>query len=229
MLKAKIIKDLCYFSLEAEFEVGSDQILVLWGPSGAGKTTILECLAGLRNPSRGTIELEDRLLYSSQAEINIPARQRQIGYLFQDYALFPHMTVEKNVVYGLECQKAKETPRVIIDYKRLLDSFGILHLLKRYPSQLSGGEKQRVALVRALVLRPRLLLLDEPFSSLDRDSKVKLRHELKNMHQSWKIPLVLVTHDEEDAAALGNVVVSVNQGRTTTSVKKNIPRSMTGE
>lgn len=208
MLQASIKKNLWYFDLDVNFTVENDQILVLWGPSGAGKTTVLECLAGLRRPDSGIIELADTVLYSDQDGINVPARKRRIGYLFQDFALFPHMTVAQNVLYGLHGRKDNK-----LDYRTLLDSFGVLHLENRFPAQLSGGEKQRVALVRALVLQPHLLLLDEPFSSLDRESKLILRQEIKTLHQEWQIPLVLVTHDEEDAASLGHLIISLKQGQ----------------
>lgn len=211
MLEARIHKKLWHFTLDLEFTVGNDEILVLWGPSGAGKTTTLECLAGLRNPGQGCIRLDGQLLYSDGEKVNLPARLRSIGYLFQDYALFPHMTVKQNVCYGLESDKGKSNS-VPVDYQTLLDSFGILHLLDRYPGQLSGGEQQRVALARALVCRPRLLLLDEPFSSLDRASRSRLRQELLRLHQQWQIPMVLVTHDEEDAELLGHKILPLRAG-----------------
>lgn len=209
MLQVSINKPLQYFDLEVDFTVSNHQILVVWGPSGAGKTTVLECLAGLRTPASGTIELNHKPLYSSESRINLVARDRQVGYLFQDYALFPHMTVEQNVKYGLRSKTVSQQ----VDHRMLLESFGILHLRDRYPGQLSGGEKQRTALVRALVVQPRLLLLDEPFSALDQDSKSRLRQEIKNLQKTWEIPMVLVTHDKEDALALGDIMISLDQGR----------------
>jgi molybdate transport system ATP-binding protein len=222
MLQASIKENLWHFNLDVDLQVNNDQILVLWGPSGAGKTTILECLAGLRSPDEGMIKLDDTLLYCTPENISIPTRNRQIGYLFQDFALFLHMTVEENVVYGMHCQPQRKPEKTTLNYKILLDSLKVLHLLHRFPNQLSGGEKQRVALVRALILQPRLLLLDEPFSSLDRESRGKLRQVIKDMHQNWQIPLVLVTHDEEDAATLGNVVISLNQGKVTATIYKKL-------
>ncbi len=209
MLQVTINKPLQYFELEVHFKVPNHQILVLWGPSGAGKTTVLECLAGLRTPASGKIELNHKPLYSSDSGINLPARDRRVGYLFQDYALFPHMTVEQNVKYGLRSKGIGQP----VDHRMLLESFGILHLMNRYPAQLSGGEKQRAALVRALVVQPRLLLLDEPFSALDQESRYRLREEIKNLQKTWEIPMVLVTHDKEDAASLGDMQISLNQGR----------------
>ncbi|MDI9480783.1 MAG: ATP-binding cassette domain-containing protein [Bacillota bacterium] len=212
MLKASVQKKLWHFDLDVSFQVDVGQILVLWGPSGAGKTTILECLAGLCTPGSGQIRLDGHTLFSSHQNINLPSRQRGIGYLFQNYALFPHMTVEDNVRFGLQAQRISPSKQKVV-YQDLMDSFGVGHLLKRYPSQLSGGEQQRVALVRALVVNPRLLLLDEPFSALDRETKLALRQQLISLHQQWKIPMILVTHDQEDAQELGDVFINLHDGQ----------------
>jgi molybdate transport system ATP-binding protein len=211
MLDVVINKKLYYYNLNIDFKLFKHQILVLWGPSGSGKTTVLECLAGLRTPDDGYIELDNKVLYSNRT--NLPARERQIGYLFQDYALFPHMTIEQNIIYGLKCHKKNPAANDVVDYRRLLETFGLLHLIDRYPDQLSGGEKQRVAMIRALVIKPKLLLLDEPFSALDHDSKIILRKEIMNLHQEWQIPMIIVTHDKEDAKLLGDVIISLKQGQ----------------
>jgi molybdate transport system ATP-binding protein len=213
MLQVSLEKKLAYFTLRVNFQVDNDQIVVLWGPSGSGKTTILECLAGLCLPNAGNIELSGQCLYSSGEDINIPARNRRVGYLFQDYALFPHMTVKKNILYGLRSNKQITREDSVLNYKDLLETFGLSHLTNRFPGQLSGGEKQRVALIRALVVQPHLLLLDEPFSALDHQSKRKLRQEIISLHKNWQIPMVLVTHDEEDAAELGDIIISISQGQ----------------
>ena len=213
MLKASIQKKLWHFDLNVSFQVDVGQVLVLWGPSGAGKTTILECLAGLCTPGSGEIKLNGRMLFSSHQRINLPSRHRGIGYLFQNYALFPHMTVEDNVRFGLQAQHLSFSKQKVV-YQDVMDSFGVGHLLKRYPSQLSGGEQQRVALIRALVVNPQLLLLDEPFSALDRETKLALRQQLISLHQQWKIPMILVTHDQEDAQELGDVVINMRQGQS---------------
>lgn len=211
MLKANFTKKLWHFTLELRLET-KNQILVLWGPSGSGKTTILQSLAGLFRPSDGFIKLGDQVLYSSGEKINVPTRYRNIGYLFQDYALFPHMTVRKNVMYGLKGKRLKPGESSL-DSIELLNSFGVGHLVDRYPRQLSGGEKQRVALARALAIKPQLLLLDEPFSALDKNSKLILRQEVKRLHQQWRIPFILVTHDEEDASFLGDRILFLEKGR----------------
>ena len=158
MLTVNIEKDLADFRLRIAFEL-DNRILVLWGPSGAGKTTTLECLAGLRKPDRGEIMLQEQVLYSSSARLDLPARLRHIGYLFQDHNLFPHMTVEQNIKYGIPKIQGKQRTA---NHRELMEQFGIQHLGGRYPHQISGGERQRAALIRALVTEPRLLLLDEP-------------------------------------------------------------------
>ncbi|MCL6479786.1 MAG: ATP-binding cassette domain-containing protein [Peptococcaceae bacterium] len=216
MLEADITKKLWHFTLDLHLEAGRE-ILVLWGPSGSGKTTTLQCLAGLLKPDRGGIRLNGKILYSPEGGIDVPTRFRNVGYLFQDYALFPHLTVKQNVLYGL---KGKKNGAVNsgVDPESLLRSFGVGHLVNRYPRQLSGGEKQRVALARALVVQPQLLLLDEPFSALDKDTKLVLRREVKQLHQEWRIPFILVTHDEEDAAFLGDRILFIEKGRPGKSV-----------
>lgn len=211
MLEASLTKKLWHFTLDVQLKV-DNQILILLGPSGSGKTTILHLLAGLSKPTEGLIKVNGRVLYSSQKKLDIPTQSRDVGYLFQDYALFPHMTVRQNVFYGLKCQGRKQQSSVL-DPVELLNSFGVGHLIDRYPSQLSGGEKQRVALARALVVQPRLLLLDEPFSALDKDTRTSLRHEVKKLHRHWQIPFILVTHDEEDAQFMGDMTVSVEKGQ----------------
>jgi molybdate transport system ATP-binding protein len=213
MLEANLTKKLWHFTLNVRLKV-DNQILILLGPSGSGKTTILHLLAGLFRPDEGFIKINDRILYSSGEKINNPPQSRNIGYLFQNYALFPHMTVRQNVFYGLKCKKRKQDDSAL-DPVELLISFGIGHLIDRYPSQLSGGEQQRVALARALIVQPKLLLLDEPFSALDRNTRISLRQELKKLHQQWQIPFVLVSHDEEDARFLGDVIVSLENGHVT--------------
>ncbi|MDD3653371.1 MAG: ATP-binding cassette domain-containing protein [Desulfotomaculaceae bacterium] len=211
MLEVSLTKRLWHFTLDVQLRV-ANQILILLGPSGSGKTTILQILAGLLNPDEGFIKLNDRIIYSSSKKINSSPQARNIGYLFQNYALFPHMTVRQNVSYGLKCQNKKQGESTV-DPVKILDSFGIGHLIDRYPGQLSGGEKQRVALARALVVEPELLLLDEPFSALDKNTKISLRQEVKKLHKHWQIPFILVTHDEEDAQILGDITISLENGQ----------------
>lgn len=202
MLEINIQKQLAHFHLDIQLKV-ENEIVILFGPSGSGKTTILNCIAGLTDPDQGRIKLNDRTLYTAN-EKPVPVQKRQIGYLFQDYALFPHMNVKKNIEYGAaEERLTKQLTRVV----------GIEHLMNKYPRQISGGEKQRVALVRALATQPDLLLLDEPFSSLDTRTKEECHQELKRLHEMWKIPIVMVTHDEHEAKKLGNRIVYMHRGQ----------------
>ena len=218
MLEARLYKKLWHFDLEIQLKVNNNQILILLGPSGCGKTTTLNLLAGLFKADRGVIKLNNRVLYSSEDRINVHTQERNVAYLFQNNALFPHMTVMKNVTYGLRTRRNKNKAK--LDPVELLNAFGVGHLADRYPSQISGGEKQRVALARALVVQPELLLLDEPFSALDKDTKVSLRYELKQLHEKWQIPFILVTHDEEDAKFLGDITIVMKNGKPVDSSLK---------
>ena len=218
MLEARLYKKLWHFDLEIQLKVNNNQILILLGPSGCGKTTTLNLLAGLFKADRGVIKLNNRVLYSSEDRINVHTQERNVAYLFQNNALFPHMTVMKNVTYGLCTRRNKNKAK--LDPVELLNAFGVGHLADRYPSQISGGEKQRVALARALVVQPELLLLDEPFSALDKDTKVSLRYELKQLHEKWQIPFILVTHDEEDAKFLGDITIVMKNGKPVDSSLK---------
>ncbi|WP_188455420.1 ATP-binding cassette domain-containing protein [Virgibacillus oceani] len=202
MLELAITKKLKNFSIDTAFNV-AEEIVVLFGPSGAGKTTILNCIAGLTNPDEGRITLNNRRLYLSK-EKPIPVQKRNIGYLFQDYALFPHMTVKKNIDYGMK-------DKALVH--KLISVIGIEHILDRYPQQISGGEKQRVALIRALATEPEALLLDEPFSSLDDKTREECQRELLRLHSIWKIPIIMVTHDYKEAEMLGNRILLIRQGK----------------
>ncbi|TFJ92275.1 ATP-binding cassette domain-containing protein [Lentibacillus salicampi] len=202
MLSVNIQKKLTSFMLDANFKVGGE-IAVLLGSSGSGKTTILNCITGLTHPDAGQITLNGRHLYHGNSK-SVPTAKRRIGYLFQDYALFPHMTVEKNIRYGGKDEQ-------LLDH--LVHMIGISHLRNSYPQQISGGEKQRVALVRALMTKPEALLLDEPFSSLDRDTKMACHYELQQLHKSWNIPIILVTHDQDEAEKLGDQILRIDNGK----------------
>lgn len=209
MFKARLIKKLPAFELDVDISL-SHGILALVGPSGAGKTTILQCIAGLQTPSWGGININDKTIFSSELGTDIPIRQRRIGYVFQDYALFPHMTVEKNVVYG-KPQKGS-TPNKVLSVTNVLEMLKIQHLRNRYPNQISGGEKQRVALARALMTEPELLLLDEPLSALDQDTRSTLQQELLKLQAQWQIPFILVTHDVREAEMLGDQIIKLDHG-----------------
>ncbi|ASF37629.1 ABC transporter [Halobacillus halophilus] len=200
MLNLDFQKRLNHFLLDikASFQ---NEIIILFGPSGSGKTTTLNCIAGLSHPDEGHIELNGEKLFDGRSKV--PVQKRRIGYLFQNYALFPHMTVQKNIQYGSNDDELVQ---------QLTEVVGIQHLMTSYPHQISGGEKQRVALVRALATKPRALLLDEPFSSLDRQTKDQCHQELLRLHSRWQIPIILVTHDEEEARKLGDRILPIDQG-----------------
>ncbi|MGO0062757.1 ATP-binding cassette domain-containing protein [Brevibacillus fluminis] len=208
MLSVHIEKKLAHFQLDVQFAVGNERI-VLFGPSGSGKTTILNALAGIIHPDAGGIRLNDTVFYDAKKR-PLSIQKRRIGYLFQDFALFPHMKVEANILYGVK-QKGMTSQSPLI--QQLLAVMKIGHLLEKYPAQISGGEKQRVALARALATEPHLLLLDEPFSALDKETKAQCHEILIELHQTWSIPVILVTHDLEEAQKLGDRILFLEKGK----------------
>ena len=208
MLSVDITKNLPDFSLSLRFSIERD-ILVLFGPSGCGKTTTLRSIAGLLQPDGGRIVNDGEVFFDAADKIFIPPRQRRIGYMFQDFALFPHMTVYRNIWYGVR-NHDQEAQKM---YEKLTSLLKIGHLAKRSPGQLSGGEKQRVALARALMAQPKILLLDEPLSSLDTETRQEVRNELREMQRIWNIPFILVTHDPDEARFLGDQVLYMQKGR----------------
>ena len=189
------------FRLELALSIGAETVALV-GPSGAGKSTVLRAIAGLVRPERGRITLGDEVLFDAETETFLAPELRRVGLLFQDYALFPHMTVEANVAYG-----GKE--RV----GELLERFRIAGLAKAKPGQLSGGERQRVALARAIARNPAVLLLDEPLSALDAHTRAGVRAELQELLRELALPTLLVTHDFEDAAALATRVGVIVAGK----------------
>lgn len=208
MLEVAIKRKLPDFQLDIEFTVDND-ILVLFGASGCGKTTTLRCIAGLDKPHSGYIRLNGQTFFSSEPKVFVPPRDRGIGYMFQDYALFPHMNVQKNILYGVK-RHVKKTQEI---FDELIVLLKIRSLLSRSIPQLSGGEKQRVALARALMAEPKLLLLDEPLSALDSETRLELQDELIAMQKLWKIPFILVTHDKEEAKKMANQIIFLDKGR----------------
>jgi sulfate transport system ATP-binding protein len=192
-------------SLEAK----PGEFLALLGPSGSGKTTLLRIMAGLEFPDAGTV------LFEGQDVTGLGVRDRRIGFVFQHYALFPHMNVANNVAFGLTVKRRRERPKRAEIQRRaqeLLDLVQLGHLGKRYPAQLSGGQRQRVALARALAVEPRLLLLDEPFGALDAKVRKELRRWLRDLHDRMGLTSVFVTHDQEEALELADRVVVMDQG-----------------
>jgi molybdate transport system ATP-binding protein len=189
------------FRLELTLAIGRETFALV-GPSGAGKTSILRAVAGLLRPERGRIAFEQRVLFDAAAKIDRPPEERRIGFVFQEYALFPHMTVEQNVVYAGRARTAE-----------LLERFRIAHLAKARPGELSGGERQRVGLARALAREPDVLLLDEPLSALDTHTRAGVRAELKELLDQLDLPVLLVTHDFQDAAVLADRGAVLVDGR----------------
>lgn len=218
------------FALRIRFAASARRI-VLCGPSGAGKSLTLQAIAGLMAPRAGRIEVLGRRLYDSAAGLDMPARERDIGYLFQDYALFPHLTVRQNIAFGLARSIFNPWPsRRDARVERWLDTLGLGALGDQYPGQLSGGQRQRTALARALVRTPRLLLLDEPFAALDPALRTRLRDELDNLQRLLGFPMVLVTHDQADIERFGDEVIEIEAGsvRTRTS-RRNIQEVLLAE
>jgi len=211
MLDVHIEKQLAHFNLTVSL-AARNEIIALFGPSGSGKTTILNAISGLTKPDRGHINLKGRRLFHKGK--SMPVHERKIGYLFQDYALFPHMTVWKNISYGMKSERFA---------KELMKELDIEHLAAQYPRNISGGEKQRVALARALATEPDLLLLDEPFSALDEKTRVRAHDELRRIHQLWHIPVILVTHQHEEAEKLADVIYYLEQGQVIRTKEKEPP------
>lgn len=197
---------------DLDLEVEKGEFLVLLGPSGCGKTTTLRCLAGLETPEQGAIEFDGRTVFDASRRVNVPAHKRSIGMVFQSYALWPNMTVRKNIAYPLKVRKMKDAlagGRV----EEAADMVDCGHLLDRYPAQLSGGQQQRVAVARGLVSRPDLVLFDEPLSNLDARLRDTVRTEIHRLHESLGFGAVFVTHDQSEAFALGDKLAIMRAGK----------------
>jgi molybdate transport system ATP-binding protein len=199
-------------TIEVSFRLplAAPSVLILFGPSGSGKTTVLRSLAGLEWPERGRIEFDGQVWLDTAQGVRVPPQHRRLGYLFQEYALFPTHTVAGNIAFGLTDLSDAERRQRVAELVRLLQLEGLEGLR---PGQLSGGQQQRAALARALARHPRLLLLDEPLSALDAPTRVRLRTELRNLLRQCAIPSIVVTHDWEDALALGDHMVVIKDGR----------------
>ncbi|MBI4610108.1 MAG: ATP-binding cassette domain-containing protein [Candidatus Rokubacteria bacterium] len=217
MVSLSVTKRLPGFTLDVSWEA-DEPVVALFGPSGAGKTLTLQCLSGLVRPDRGRIALNDRVFFDSAAGIDLPPQLRRLGYVFQGYALFPHLTVVENVAFGL---KGRSRVERLSRTGEVLERLGLADLGRRYPSELSGGQQQRVALGRALAVDPDLLLLDEPLSALDAPLRRQLRQELGQVIREWGKATVLVTHDLSEAYQLADRVVVYEGGRVLQTAPKS--------
>jgi molybdate transport system ATP-binding protein len=197
------------FSLDVDFDAAPG-FTILFGPSGSGKTTLLDCVAGLTTPEAGRVAVDGRVLFDANTHVDVPVARRNVGYVLQDLALFPHLTAEQNIAYGLaHLPRATSRQRVLA----VLHEFRIDHLRQQHPSEISGGERQRVALARSLVTDPCVLLLDEPLAALDAPTKARILEDLRRWNQAHRIPILHVTHSREEVLALGERVLVMEQGR----------------
>lgn len=198
------------FSLEASFSGAESGITALFGPSGSGKTSLINMIAGLVCPDAGRIEIGGRCLFDSSLKINLPPEKRRLGYVFQDGRLFPHLDVKDNLLYGLRLlpRKLRRT-----NFDEVLALLGIEALLKRKPGKLSGGEKQRVAIGRALLSSPQLLLMDEPLAALDEARKEELLPYIANINAQFKLPIIYVSHAMQEILSLTQNIIYLDQGR----------------
>lgn len=201
------------FHLQLAFRSDAQRLLI-YGPSGSGKTLLLQLLAGLQTPDKGLINIAGRTLFDSERGINLPARQRQLGFLFQDYALFPHLNARQNIAFSL--RRGVLNPRRGIRDQRIddwLQRFSLTDVQHLYPHQLSGGQRQRTALARALITEPQALLLDEPFSALDPALRQHMREQLADLQSQLGIPMIIISHDPQDLAFFDAAVLQIEAGR----------------
>jgi molybdate transport system ATP-binding protein len=209
-LEVRIKTRLNGFVLDVDWEIG-EELVVLFGYSGSGKSVTLKTIAGVMHQDDGCIRLNGKALFDRACRIKLPPQQRSVGYVFQDLALFPHMTVEQNILFG-----AKDIPRRTASKstEEMIELFRLSGLEKRYPHEISGGQRQRVAFARALIRRPQVLLLDEPFSSLDNPLRMEMRQCLTNVARSrFRIPAVMVTHDVLEAYMLADRILVYSDGQ----------------
>ena len=206
-IKKSFVRSNSDFSLDAELIFEEGKFYILTGKSGSGKTSILRFIAGLLEADNGLISIDDQFWYHTSKGINISPQVRNIGFLFQDYALFPHLTVKRNIEYGLG-------KNGLGDYERgLISLFEIDQILNQYPSELSGGQKQRVALARALVRKPQILLLDEPLNAVDASMRIRLQDHLLKLQKQSGFTIIMVSHDNSEILKLADYVYEMDQGK----------------
>ncbi len=217
MLNISLQKTWKEFGLDVAFEIPRGKVTALFGPSGAGKSSILRIISGLETADSGIILHGKEVWFDDTQKIHLPPQQRSIGFVFQDFALFPHLTVERNVAYGIKGKKG------LNELKDLISLVGLSDYEHYYPAQLSGGQKQRVALIRALARKPDLLLLDEPLSALDWETRRQLQEDLKKIIKHLHVTTLYVTHDVTEVYKLADYVVVLESGRV---VKKGTPEEV---
>lgn len=201
------------FTLNVQLQSNSQRI-VIYGASGAGKSLTLKAIAGLLKPEQGYIRFNGHTFFDPEQKINLPPQARRMGYLFQDYALFPHLNVRQNIAFGLTqrwCNPSRRRRHEAVEY--WLNLFGLHSLAHQMPDDISGGQRQRTALARAIVAQPQALLLDEPFAALDPDLRVMMRRELSDLQQRLQIPTIIITHDEKDVEVFGDHVFELRDGQ----------------
>lgn len=213
-ITARFRLDYSGFQLDADLALPGSGVSVLFGDSGSGKTSLLRCIAGLHHAPKGFLEINGNVWQDSENGVFIPTHKRSLGYVFQEANLFPHLTVAGNLQYGL---KRIGQPFGVVNLDQIIELLGIGHLLDRLPQKLSGGESQRVAIARALVLNPEVLLMDEPLASLDLKRKQEILPYLNRLHQQTHIPILYVTHSQQEVAQLADYLVILSEGRVLAS------------
>jgi len=213
-IQARFQLDYGDFKLDVDLKLPGTGVTVLFGPSGSGKTTLLRCIAGLQHAPQGFLTVNGTVWQDSERGLFLPTHKRSLGYVFQDANLFPHLTVRDNLRYGLK--RIKQNPGTV-KMEQALELLGIAHLLERMPERLSGGERQRVAIARALALNPDILLMDEPLASLDFKRKQEILPFLSRLHQQLEIPVLYVTHSQQEVTQLADTLVILDEGRALAS------------
>lgn len=209
-IQARFKLDYGHFVLDVDLQLPNTGVTMLFGQSGSGKTSVLRCIAGLQHAPQGFLQINGQTWHDSSAGIFLPAHKRPVGYVFQEANLFPHLNVAGNLSFGLKRLHGQTS---LADQQFMIDLLGIGHLLTRMPERLSGGEKQRVAIARALVLKPQILLMDEPLAALDYTRKQEILPFLDRLHRELNIPIIYVTHSQEEVAQLADHLVIMDRGK----------------